>query len=160
MSRPLRSLSLLTLFVVGLSVPDAWAQRPGGPGGPGGFGGPGRQGVAINPARMMALRAFDIETIWTDLSFRITLSDVQLASLRSTLQPMWKNREQLMADAQKTNDWEWLQDQLKPMKAKFEEKLKTVLTEDQQKEYTRLEQERQKRFEEQRGRFFQGPPGN
>lgn len=154
MPRSLRVFSLSVLLLL-TAMADAMAQRPGG------LGGPGRPGP--DPAmmgRMMALRAFDIETIWLDLTFRMDVNDDQIARIRSILQPMWKDREKLVADAQKTNDWEWLQDQLKPMKTRFEEKLKTVLTDDQQKEYTRLEQERQKRFEEQRSRFFQGRPGN
>lgn len=152
MSRSFHVFSLSVMLLLVVCATDALAQRPGGFGRRGGSGGP-RRPDPVRMGRAMAIQAFNIEAIWTDLAFKLNVRDEQLTHIRSVLLPMWKDRDLFVAQAQKDDDWEWLQNQLKSMKKQFDEKLKTILAEDQQKEFAKLQKDRDKQFERQREQF-------
>jgi hypothetical protein len=140
--------TLLTLSAVSFS--DAMAQAGGGP--PGG-GPPGGMGMGRG---MMAMRAFDIDAIWSDLAFKVNTDDKQIGQIRGMLLSLWKKREEVLAQARQNRDMEGAQGQLAALKKQCDEKLKLILTKEQLQAYTRLSEERQKRFEEM-GRMMGAP---
>ena len=132
---------------------ETFAQRGGG-GGRGGSGG-GRRG-GPDPAmmeRMNALRTFEIEMIWHDLSIRMDTPGAQLMSLRILVKNATAQKQALIEQAEKSEDWGWLKDQLENSHKQLDKDLMDILSDEYMKTYEKLVKEREKRASEMIGRF-------
>ena len=132
---------------------ETFAQRGGG-GGRGGSG-DGRRG-GPDPAmmeRMNALRSFEIEMIWHDLSIRMDTPGAQLMSLRILVKNATAQKQALIKQAEKSEDWGWLKDQLENSHKQLDKDLMDILSDEDMKTYEKLVKEREKRASEMIGRF-------
>jgi len=149
-----RMVGLICGLVVMLMVTnETFAQRVGA--GRGGSGG-GRRG-GPGPAmmgRMNALRTFDIEMIWHDLSIRMDTPGAQLMSLRIFVKNATAQKQALIEQAEKSEDWGWLKDQLENSHKQLAKELMDILSDEDMKTYEKLVKERGKRASaEMIGRF-------
>lgn len=87
---------------------------------------------------MEALRALPVDQIWSAMSFGIDLPDSQLVVLKPLFTDSWAKRQQILAAAADSNDWDEAKDELKRLKKELDRKLKTVLTKDQRKSLEKL----------------------
>ena len=120
------------------------------PGGGGGMGG------GMGGGRMMGMQAFNVDAIWSDVTFKINTDDQQVVKIRTALLPLWDQREGIMAKMQGGGaDMAAIQKQMATLKTQCDDKLKAILNKDQYAAYTKLGDERKKRMEEQPARFMQ-----
>ena len=146
-----RSRGLLwAVVLLAAGVVNADAQWGGGYGG--GLGGGGgttrRQSPRGNPeqmkkmiARLDAIRVLPVEAMWTALSLGMTLGEDQLVTLKPVMVDAWKQRQQLLAEAQPKDTWEEAKQKLNDLKDKVDVQVEAALTKDQQKEYKKLLQQ-------------------
>jgi hypothetical protein len=137
----------VVLMLVGTN--EAIAQR-------GGFGGGGGRRGGPDPAmmeRMNALRTFEIEMIWHDLSIRMDTPDTQLLGLRTLVKNASTQKRAMIELAEKSKDWGWVKDQLENSHKQFDKDLKSILSEADMKRYEKLVKEREERASEMMGRF-------
>jgi hypothetical protein len=88
---------------------------------------------------MEALSAFNVEAMWAVLCFGLRLAPEQLDSLRGAFGESWNRRASVLAMAEKADnpDWGAYRDELRDMKKELEQKIKAVLNEEHQKEYSK-----------------------
>jgi len=103
-------------------------------------------------ARLEAMRALDIEWLWTQLSFGLELTEDQKQQLRAPLKDAWERREQIIADAEERADadWEAMAGEFRTIKRNLEGKLREILTEEQHKKLADLEKQLKKQMSQSR----------
>ena len=122
---------IITAFIAG----DAAAQRRGS----GRMGGRGQNSAMME--QMRALSTFPVDRIWHVLSIRMDTTDEQVLQLRAVVKEISTQKEALVEQATKTEDWNWLREQLEESEKKFKENLKGMLSSDAMKTYEKLVQE-------------------
>ena len=128
-------LLVLGLIMTALVASDATAQR----GGFGRMGGRGQNSAMLE--QMRAVSTFPVERIWYVLSIRMDSTDDQVLQLRSAVKEASAQKAALVEQAQKTEDWEWLREQLEGNEKQFKENLKGMLSSDTMKEFEKLVEE-------------------
>lgn len=129
-------LLVLGLIMTALVASDATAQR-------GGFGGRmgGRGQNSAMMEQMRAVSTFPVDRIWYVLSIRMDTTDEQVLQLRAVVKEASAQKAALLEQAQKTEDWEWLREQLEGNEKQFKENLKGMLSSDSMKEFEKLVEE-------------------
>ena len=118
-----------------LVASDATAQR----GGFGRMGGRGQNSEMME--QMRAVSTFPVDRIWYVLSIRMDTTDEQVLQLRAVVKEASTQKAALLEQAQKTEDWEWLREQLEGNEKQFKENLKGMLSSDSMKEFEKLVEE-------------------
>ncbi len=128
---------IMTVFVAN----EAAAQRGGfgRPGGPGGPGGRGQNNEMME--RMRAVSTFPVDRIWHVLSIRMDTTDEQVLQLRAVVKEASSQKDALLVQAGKSEDWEWLREQLEETEKRFDENLKGMLSPDAMKTFDKLVEE-------------------
>ena len=125
-------LLVLGLIMTALVASDAAAQR----GGFGRMGGRGQNSAMME--QMRAVSTFPVDRIWYVLSIRMDTTDEQVLQLRAVMKEASTQKAALLEQAQKTEDWEWLREQLEGNEKQFKENLKGMLSSDSMKEFEKL----------------------
>lgn len=150
-------ISLFFAFSVFFTVQKyTQAQPPGMPGGaPGGTGAP--------PVGMMVMQILPLESMWTQISFNMDVSDDALIKARKAFQDTWNKRKAMMDKAQNAgNDADVrraMRTDLEKLKTELDTKLKGILTPKQLEELAKWEKENQSRFQMRRSGTGSGQPG-
>lgn len=100
--------------------------------------GGGRQMPREMQDKMEALRALPVDQIWSAISFGIDLPDSQLVTLKPLFTDSWAKKQQILAAAASSSDWDEARGELKRLRKELDRKLKTVLTKDQRKSLEKL----------------------
>lgn len=128
-------LAVLGLIITAFVAHDAVAQR-------GGFGrGGGRGQNSAMMERMQSVSTFPVDRIWHVLSIRMDTTDEQVLQLRAVVKEASSQKEALVAQATKTEDWSWLREQLEANEKQFREKLKSTLSADDIKTLDKMVEE-------------------
>lgn len=99
-------LAIIGLIMTAFIIDDAAAQR-------GGFGrGGGRGQNTAMMERMRAVTTFPVDRIWHVLSIRMETTDAQVLQLRAVVKEASSQKDALVEQATKTEDWNWLREQL------------------------------------------------
>ena len=121
---------VLAIAIVGIAYQLTQAQRPQGV--PGGFGG----------GRAPAARAMQtVENTWAAIAFEVKVDSATLEKTRPHLQKAWDERKKLMKDS--ADDMQKIAEGMVKINAELDEKLKTVLTEEQVKKLAEWEESQQ-----------------
>jgi hypothetical protein len=121
---------VLAIAIVGIAYQLTQAQRPQG--GPGGFGG----------MRAPAARAMQtVENTWAAIAFEVKVDSATLEKTRPPLQKAWDERKKLITDS--ADDMQKIAEGMVKINAELDEKLKTVLTEEQMKKLSEWEDSQQ-----------------
>ncbi|MDE2845517.1 MAG: hypothetical protein OXO51_02290 [Gemmatimonadota bacterium] len=139
-------LAILGLIMTAFVVNDAAAQR-------GGFGRGGGRG--LNNAmmeRMRAVTTFPVDRIWHVLSIRMDTTDEQVLQLRSVVKEASSQKAALVEQAMKSEDWNWLREQLEANEKQFKENLKGMLSADEFKAFEQLAEEASSLMPDRQGR--------
>ncbi len=129
------STLVLCLLVVAWISGDAIAQR----GGMGRFGGRGPNSDMME--RMQAVNTFPVDRIWHVLSIRMDTTDEQVLKLRAFAKEATSQKDALLEQAEKSEDWSWLRDQLNETSKQFRENLKGILSAEEMKTFEKLAEE-------------------
>ena len=114
---------------------DATAQR-------GGFGRMGGRGPNSDMMeRMQAVSTFPVDRIWHVLSIRMDTTDEQVLKLRAFAKEASTQKDLLMEQAEKSEDWSWLRDRLNETSKQFKENLNGVLSAEEMKTFEKLAEE-------------------
>lgn len=127
---------LKTGLVVAAVVVAALAWGQGG-----GFGGPppgGRGGRPGGPGDMQAMNY--LEKSWTAVSFQLDCTSEQQESLKATYATELQTRDAAVSKAMEDRDMSAMQKALQTCKTNLNDKLKTVLTDDQWQKLQKLTQ--------------------
>ncbi len=128
-------LAILVLIMTAFIANDAAAQR-------GGFGrGGGRGQNSAMMERMRAVTTFPVDRIWHILSIRMETNDEQVLQLRAVVKEASSQKDALVEQATKTEDWNWLREQLEANEKQFKENLKGTLSGDEIKAFEKLVEE-------------------
>ncbi len=128
-------LAVLGLIITAFIANEAIAQR-------GGFGrGGGRGQNSAMMERMRAVTTFPVDRFWHVLSIRMETTDDQVLQLRAVVKEASSQKEALVAQATKTEDWSWLREQLEENEKQFKEKLKATLSADDIKTLEKMVEE-------------------
>lgn len=128
-------LAVLGLIITAFIANEAVAQR-------GGFGrGGGRGQNSAMMERMQAVSTFPVDRFWHILSIRMETTDEQVLQLRAVVKEASSQKEALVAQATKTEDWSWLREQLEENEKQFKEKLKATLSADDIKTLDKMAEE-------------------
>ena len=128
-------LAIIGLIMTAFIIDDAAAQR-------GGFGrGGGRGQNTAMMERMRAVTTFPVDRIWHILSIRMETTDAQVLQLRAVVKEASSQKDALVEQATKTEDWNWLREQLEANEKQFKEKLKGTLSADEIKAFEKLVEE-------------------
>ena len=127
-------LLVLGLIMTALVANDAAAQR-------GGFGRGGRGQNTAMMERMRAVTTFPVDRIWHILSIRMDTTDAQVLQLRAVVKEASSQKDALVEQATKSEDWNWLREQLEANEKQFKEKLKGTLSADEIKAFEKLVEE-------------------
>lgn len=144
-------LAVLGLIMTAFIVNDADAQRRGGFGRGGGRGQSGPDSAMME--RMRAVSTFPVDRIWHVLSIRMDTTDEQVLQLRAVFKEASSQKEALVAQATKTEDWSWLREQLEANEKQFKEKLKGMLSADDIKTLEKMVEEASLMMPGRSGRF-------
>ena len=128
---------VLAIAIVGLAFQITQAQRQTGQQRPGG---------------MRATQAQAVENTWAAIAFELKVDHETLEKARPHLQKAWDDRKKVMKDS--SGDFRAISDGMTKIKADLDEKLKTVLTEEQIKKLAEWEKSQQ-----QTRRMGGGPMG-
>ncbi len=128
-------LAVLGLIMIAFIANDAAAQR----GGFGRQGGRGQNSAMLE--QMRAVSTFPIDRIWHVLSIRMDTTDEQVLQLRSVVKEASSQKAALVEQATKSEDWNWLREQLEANEKRFQEKLKGMLSSDEMKTFSKLVEE-------------------
>ncbi|MBC8229523.1 hypothetical protein H8E77_08255 [bacterium] len=121
---------VLAIAIVGIAYQITQAQRPQG--GPGGFGG----------GRAPAARAMQaVGNTWAGIAFEVKVDNETLEKARTHLQQAWDARKKLMKDS--AGDMRIIAQGMVKINESLDEKLKTVLTEEQMKKLSEWEDSQQ-----------------
>jgi hypothetical protein len=121
---------ILVIAIVGVDYQITQAQRPQR--GPGGFGG----------GRAPAARAMQtVENTWAGIAFEVKVDNETLDKARMPLQEAWDARKELMKDS--AGDMRIIAQGMVKINEALDEKLKTVLTEEQMKKLSEWEDSQQ-----------------
>ena len=141
-------LAVLGLIMTAFIANDADAQRRGG------FGrGGGRGPDSAMMERVRAVSTFPIDRIWHVLSIRMETSDEQVLQLRSIVKEASSQKDALVEQAGKSEDWNWLREQLEENEKRFNESLKGMLSADEIKTFEKLSEEASRLLPGRSGRF-------
>ena len=125
-------LAILGLIMTAFIANDAVAQR-------GGFGrGGGRGQNSDMMERVRAVSTFPVDRIWHVLSIRMDTTDQQVLQLRAVVKEASTQKIALVEQAAKTEDWNWLREQLEANEKQFKENLKGMLSADEIKAFEQL----------------------
>ncbi len=128
-------LAILGLILTAFIVNDAAAQR-------GGFGRGGGRGQNNDMMeRVRAVSTFPVDRIWHVLSIRMDTTDQQVLQLRAVVKEASSQKVALVGQATKTEDWNWLREQLEANEKQFKENLKGMLSADEIKAFEQLVEE-------------------
>ena len=139
-------LAILGLIMTAFIANDVAAQR-------GGFGRMGSRGQ--NNAMMERVRAvstFPVDRIWHVLSIRMDTTDEQVLQLRAVVKEASSQKVALVEQATKTEDWNWLREQLEANEKQFKENLKGMLSADEIKTFEQLVEEASRMVPGRQGR--------
>lgn len=139
-------LAILGLIMTAFVVNDAAAQR-------GGFGRGGGRG--LNNAmmeRMRAVTTFPVDRIWHVLSIRMDTTDEQVLRLRAVVKEASTQKAALVEQAMKSEDWNWLREQLEANEKQFKENLRGMLSADEFKTFEQLAEEASSLMPDRQGR--------
>lgn len=125
-------LVALGLIMTAFIANDAAAQR----GGFGRWGGRGQNSAMME--RMRSVSTFPVDRIWHILSIRMDTTDEQVLQLRAVVKEASSQKDALVEQAGKTEDWNWLREQLETHEKHFKEKLKGTLSADEIKVFEKL----------------------
>lgn len=128
-------LAILGLIMTAFVANDVTAQR----GGFGRGGGRGQNNAMIE--RMRAVSTFPVDRIWHVLSIRMDTTDAQVLQLRAVVKEASSQKTALVEQATKTEDWNWLREQLEANEKQFKENLKGMLSADEIKTFEQLVEE-------------------
>ena len=121
---------VLAIAIVGIAYQLTQAQRPQRQ--PGGFGG----------GRAPAARAMQtVENTWAAIAFEVKVDSATLEKTRPHLQKAWDERKKLIKDS--ADDMQKIAEGMVKINAELDEKLKTVLTEEQMKKLAEWEESQQ-----------------
>ncbi len=132
-------LAVLVLAMAAFVANDVDAQRRGGFGRGGGRGLSGQNSAMLE--RMRAVTTFPIDRLWHVLSIRMDMTDEQVLQLRATVKEASSQKAALVEQATKSEDWNWLREQLEENEKRFNESLKGMLASDTIKTYEKLVEE-------------------
>ena len=139
-------LAVLALIMTAFIVNDVAAQR-------GGFGrGGGRGQNSALMERMQAVNTFPVDRIWHVLSIRMDTTDEQVLQLRAAVKEASSQKEALVEQATKTEDWSGLREQLEGHEKQFKEHLKGMLSTDEIKTLDKLVEETSRMGQGRQGR--------
>ncbi|MCY3554201.1 MAG: hypothetical protein OXH56_02655 [Gemmatimonadetes bacterium] len=128
-------LAVLGLIMTAFIANDVAAQR-------GGFGrGGGRGQNNEMMERVRAVSTFPVDRIWHVLSIRMDTTDQQVLQLRAVVKEASSQKVALVEQATKTEDWNWLREQLEANEKQFMENLKGMLSTDEIKTLEQLVEE-------------------
>lgn len=128
-------LVVLGLIMTALVAGDANAQR----GGFGRMGGRGQNSAMME--QMRAVSTFPVDRMWYVLSIRMETTDEQVLQLRAVVKEASSQKQALVEQAGKSEDWEWLREQLEENEKQFKENLKGMLSSDEIKAFEKLVEE-------------------
>ena len=155
--------AIVTILGLLGTAPGQAQFTPGGGGGGGHWGGGhfggDREGMR---SRMEALGALNLEGMWGVLSFGIALPVDQLNALRAPFQDNWDRRASILADTDKesADGWDAIRDEFKSMREDLEKVIKSTISDDKYKEYTKILKDREKMVRGRMGgEMGGGPPG-
>jgi transcription termination factor NusB len=117
-------LAIAAIVIVGAAFQLTQAQQP--PRGPAAF-------------RMIQA----VENTWAAIAFEVKVDNATLEKARPHFQKAWDERKKLMRDS--AGDFRTLVEGMRKIKARLDEKLKTVLTEEQMKRLAEWEKSQQRR---------------
>lgn len=128
-------LAVFCLIMTALVANDADAQR-------GGFGrGGGRGQNSAMMEQMRAVSTFPVSRIWHVLSIRMETTDEQVLQLRTVVKEASAQKAALTEQAAKSEDWNWLREQLEANEKQFKEHLKGMLSADEIETLEKLSEE-------------------
>ena len=127
---------LLALLAVGIVSVEA--QRGGMGRGRGGFDRGDSEQMEKMRAQMEAVRVFQVDALWSALSFGLDLPEAQMLVLKPIMANVWSKRNMLMNIGKERGSWEEVRDELKDLKKDVDQKLKDILSKDQQKALKKL----------------------
>ena len=128
-------LAVIGLMMIAYVANDAAAQR-------GGFGRAGGRGQnSAMMEQMRAMNTFRVDQIWHVLSIRMETTDDQVLQLRAMVKEASTQKDALLEQARKTEDWNWLREQLEENEKQFKTNLKGVLSSDAMKTFDKLVEE-------------------
>ncbi len=129
------NLVVLALIMTAFVVNDATAQR-------GGFGRSGGRGQnSAMMERMRAVNTFPVARVWHVLSIQMETADEQVLKLRAVVKEATAQKEALVEQAEKSEDWDWLREQLEESQKRFEKNLQSLLSPDEMKTFSKLSEE-------------------
>ena len=85
--------------------------------------------------------SFPVDRIWHVLSIRMDTTDEQVLKLRAFAKEASTRKDLLMEQAEKSEDWSWLRDQLNETSKQFKENLNGVLSAEEMKTFEKLAEE-------------------
>ena len=139
-------LAILGLILTAFIANDAAAQR-------GGFGRGGGRGLnSAMMERMRAVTTFPVDRIWHVLSIRMDTTDEQVLQLRAVVKEASTQKIALVEQATKSEDWNWLREQLEANEKQFKENLKGMLSADEFKAFEQLLAEASSLMPDRQGR--------
>ena len=128
-------LAVIGLMMMAYIANDAVAQR-------GGFGRAGGRGQnSAMMEQMRAMNTFRVDQIWHVLSIRMDTTDEQVLQLRALVKEASTQKDALLEQARKTEDWNWLREQLEGNEKQFNTNLKGVLSPEAMKTFDKLVEE-------------------
>ena len=140
-------LAVIGLMMIAYIANDAAAQR-------GGFGRAGGRGQnSAMMEQMQAMNTFRVDQIWHVLSIRMDTTDEQVLQLRAMVKEASTQKDALLEQARKTEDWKWLREQLEENEKQFKTNLKGVLSSDAMETFDRLVEEASQMGRGGSGRF-------
>lgn len=128
-------LAVIGLLMIAYIANDAAAQR----GGFGRMGGRGQNSAMLE--QMQAMNTFRVDQIWHVLSIRMDTTDDQVLQLRAMVKEASTQKDALLEQARKSEDWKWLREQLEENEKQFKTNLKGVLSSDAMKTFDKLVEE-------------------
>ena len=140
-------LAVIGLMMITCIANDAAAQR----GGFGRAGGRGQNSAMLE--QMQAMNTFRVDQIWHVLSIRMETTDDQVLQLRAMVKEASTQKDALLEQARKSEDWKWLREQLEENEKQFKTNLKGVLSSDAMKTFDKLVEEASQMGRGGSGRF-------
>ena len=128
-------LAVIGLIMIAYIANDATAQRRGF----GRAGGRGQNSAMLE--QIQAMNTFRVDLIWYVLSLRMDTTDEQVLQLRALAKEASTQKDALLEQARKTEDWNWLREQLQENEKQFKTDLKGVLPSDTMKTFDKLVEE-------------------
>ena len=140
-------LAVIGLIMIAYVANDATAQRRGF----GRLGGRGQNSAMLE--QIQAMNTFRVDLIWYVLSLRMDTTDEQVLQLRALAKEASTQKDALLVQARKTEDWNWLREQLEEKEKQFKTDLKGVLPSDVMKTFDKLVEEASQMGRDGAGRF-------